>query len=315
MANSGNPIALDSDSAIYKTLLESTKAIPWKFDWASGQFTYIGPQIENLLGWPPSSWKSAEDWLSRVHPDHRALAINFGIAQAKAGVDHEVDYRLLDKYGNYVWIRGVVHVVRSPTGEIESLIGFMIDISERKKNEEELARLSKNLETLSFKDDLTGVANRRQFNIVFHKEWARGRRSLSPLSLVMLDIDFFKQYNDHYGHVQGDDCLRRVGLALSSAPVRSSDLIARYGGEEFALLLPDTSLESARQVAEKCRSLIVRQQIPHEKSSISNVVTVSLGVATTIPSSDNSPLGFIDQVDKLLYQAKQNGRNRVVSAT
>ena len=134
-----------------------------------------------------------------------------------------------------------------------------------------------------------------------------------PLSLIMLDIDFFKQYNDHYGHVQGDECLRRVGLALGTAPVRSSDLIARYGGEEFALLLPDTNLESARQVAEKCRQLILRQQIPHEKSSISGIVTVSLGVGTVIPTSDGLPLGFIDQVDKLLYQAKQNGRDRVES--
>ncbi len=313
MTNSRTATPLDTDSAIYKTLLESTKAIPWKFDWAGGQFTYIGPQIENLLGWAPSSWKSAEDWLNRVHPEDRALAVNFGIAQAKAGVDHEVDYRLLDKFGNYVWIRGVVHVVRGAGGEIESLIGFMIDISERKKNEEQLARLSKNLEALSFKDDLTGVANRRQFNLTFDKEWARARRSLMPLSLIMLDIDFFKQYNDHYGHVQGDECLRRVGLALSSAPVRSSDLIARYGGEEFALLLPDTSLESARQVAEKCRHLILRQQIPHAKSSISDIVTVSLGVGTVTPTSDGSPLGFIEQVDKLLYQAKQNGRNRVES--
>jgi PAS domain S-box-containing protein len=133
--------ALDTDPAVYKTLLESTRAIPWKIDWATATFSYIGPQIEQLLGREPSSWKTVEDWATRMHPDERAWAVDFCVAQSKAGVDHEADYGALTKDGRYVWIRDVVHVVRDAQGEVEALVGFMFDISERKKNEQQLLEL------------------------------------------------------------------------------------------------------------------------------------------------------------------------------
>ena len=132
---------LDSDSAVYKTLLESTKAIPWKIDWPTMTFAYIGPQIEPLLGWSQESWVTAEDWATRIHPDDRDYVVNFCIAQSQAGVDHEADYRALTKENGYVWIRDVVHVVRNDQGEVEALIGFRFDISERKKTEEKLLAL------------------------------------------------------------------------------------------------------------------------------------------------------------------------------
>lgn len=109
---------LSSDNAVYKTLLESTKAIPWKIDWATMAFAYIGPQIEPLLGWSPESWVSAQDWAMRIHPDDRDHVVNFCVAQSKAGVDHEADYRALTKDNGYVWIRDVVHVVRNAHGEV-----------------------------------------------------------------------------------------------------------------------------------------------------------------------------------------------------
>lgn len=124
---------METDSAVYKTLLESTKAIPWKIDWSTMKFAYIGPQIESLLGWTPSSWQSVEDWAERMHPDDRESVVNFCVSQSKAGTDHEPDYRALTKDGDYVWIRDVVHVVRNKEGEVDSLVGFMFDISERKK--------------------------------------------------------------------------------------------------------------------------------------------------------------------------------------
>lgn len=304
---------MKTDSAVYKTLLESTKAIPWKIDWKTMQFSYIGPQIESLLGWPPSSWVSVEDWASRIHPDDREPVVNFCVSQAQAGIDHEADYRALTRDGGYVWIRDVVHVVRNE-GEVEALIGFMFDISERKKNEQELVRLHEELQALSFKDDLTGIANRRMFNSTLDKEWARARRHRQPLSLILLDIDFFKQYNDRYGHLQGDSCLQQVAGVLGSAAVRSSDFIARFGGEEFVLVLPDTDASSAGKIAEKCRELILEQQIPHEKSGVSPILTISAGVGTIIPSADMESTAFLETVDKLLYKAKQNGRNRVEQA-
>ncbi len=187
-----------TDSDVYKTLLESTKAIPWRIDWQSMTFSYIGPQIETLLGWSQHSWVSVDDWVERMHPDDREYVVNFCLSQSRAGVDHEADYRALTVNGDYVWIRDVVHVIRKH-GEVEALIGFMFDISERKQTEEHLIRLQKQLEEYSYQDGLTGIANRRMFDTVLEREWASAQRSQLPLSLIILDIDFFKQYNDHFG--------------------------------------------------------------------------------------------------------------------
>ena len=303
---------MDADNAVYKTLLESTKAIPWKIDWNSMKFAYIGPQIENLLGWSPASWASIEDWVERIHPDDREYVVNYCVSQSKSGVDHEADYRALTKDGGYVWIRDVVHVVRNSEGEVEALIGFMFDISERKKTEEKLLTLQKELEELSFNDGLTGISNRRKFDMVMETEWNNARRTRQSLSVMLIDIDFFKQYNDYYGHLQGDDCIRLVAQLLNSAVARPRDLVARFGGEEFVLVLPETDNASVLQIANKCQNLIRSQQIQHEKSSVSNLVTVSIGVSTIVPE-DNKLDKFIKSVDRLLYKAKKNGRNRIES--
>lgn len=301
---------MEHDSEVYKTLLESTKAIPWKIDWKTMRFTYIGPQIEALLGWSPDSWVSVEDWAERMHPDDRGTIVDYCVTQSKAGTDHEADYRALTKDGRYVWIRDVVHVVRK-NGEVDALVGFMFDISKRKQTEEKVNRLQKELEDLSYKDGLTGIANRRMFDSIVELEWTTARRNRTPLSLILLDIDFFKQYNDHYGHVQGDECLKHVARALSLAATRARDFVARYGGEEFVLVLPETDARAASMVAERCRQLIRDQHIGHEKSEINNVLTISLGVETIVPTADDDPSMFLDAVDKLLYKAKENGRDRV----
>jgi diguanylate cyclase (GGDEF)-like protein/PAS domain S-box-containing protein len=299
------------DSAVYKTLLESTNAIPWKLDWATMTFSYIGPQIEALLGWPQDSWVTVNDWAERMHPEDRETVVGFCVAQSTAGADHEADYRALTKNGDYVWIRDVVHVARHPDGSVDSLIGFMFDISERKKTEGKLIELQKELEALSFQDGLTGVANRRMFDSVIDLEWNAARRSSQPLSVLLLDIDFFKQYNDHYGHVQGDQCLRQVAKALSHAGSRPRDFVARYGGEEFILVLPGADEKAAALVADRCRSLLFKEQLPHAKSAVSQIVTFSIGVGTIVPGERDDMLAFLDKVDKRLYQAKQGGRNRI----
>ncbi|MET0595102.1 MAG: sensor domain-containing diguanylate cyclase [Polyangiaceae bacterium] len=300
------------DSAVYKTLLESTKAIPWKIEWSTMRFAYIGPQIEELLGWSPESWLTAQDWAERIHPEERQRVVDFCVSQSKAGVDHEADYRAICKDGSYVWIRDVVHVVRTEDGTVESLIGFMFDISERKKTEEKLLALQRELQDLSFKDGLTGVANRRRFDSLVDIEWNAARRNQRPFSLVMFDIDFFKQYNDRYGHIHGDDCLKRVAETLRAAAARPRDFLARYGGEEFALVLPETDVEGAEHVAARCREALRAQEIPHESSPVAPVVTVSAGVGTIIPSPDDELVRFIEEVDRRLYRAKAGGRNSVV---
>ncbi|MFA6041204.1 MAG: sensor domain-containing diguanylate cyclase [Methylophilus sp.] len=300
------------DETFYKTLLESTKAIPWRIDWSSFTFSYIGPQIEQLLGWKPESWVSAEDWAARMHPEDRAWVVDFCVAQSKSGIDHEADYRALTKDGQYKWIRDVVHVVRNERGEVESLVGFMFDITERKKNENELLRLQKELVEFSYKDSLTNIANRRMFNEVFAKEWMSAYRSQQLLTLILIDIDYFKQYNDYYGHVQGDACLIQVAQTLSKVIKRPRDFIARFGGEEFVIVLPEADKDTAKQLAEDCLRMIANEKIAHKTSQNGEWLSVSLGVATITPAQLDVEMQFIDQVDKLLYQAKLQGRNCIV---
>lgn len=303
---------MNIDPSVYQTLLESTKAIPWKIDWKTLTFAYVGPQIEELLGWSQESWVGAQDWADRMHPEDREKTFNFCVSQSQAGVDHEADYRALTKDGGYVWIRDVVHVVHKD-GEVEALMGFMFDISKRKKTEEQLITLQKELEELSFKDGLTGIANRRLFDSIMEIEWGNARRNQQPLSVIMLDIDFFKPYNDHYGHLKGDDTLKQVADTLASAATRSRDFVGRYGGEEFVLVLPETDEKAALKIAERCRSRLVQLQIPHQSSPIGHL-TASLGVGTTIPGANSSMSEFLNIVDKQLYSAKHHGRNRVESA-
>ena len=307
------PSDLQTDHAVYKTLLESTRAIPWKIDWASMTFSYIGPQIETLLGWRQDSWRTVEDWAERMHPDDRDRVVNFCVSQSQAGSDHEADYRALTANGSYVWIRDVVHVARSQTGEVEALIGFMFDISERKKTEEALLTLQRELEALSFKDGLTGISNRRHLDAILEREWMEARRSQRPLSLLMFDIDSFKQYNDHYGHLQGDECLRRIARALSQVASRPRDFFARFGGEEFMLVLPETNAIAAARIAERCHRQLFKEQIVHAGSSVSRIVSLSIGVGTIEPGPDDELQDFLTLVDRRLYSAKAGGRNRSVS--
>jgi len=299
-----------SDDAVYKTLLESTKAIPWKIDWATMTFAYIGPQIEQLLGWTPESWKTADDWATRMHAEDRQWVVDYCVSQSKAGIDHEADYRAATADGSYVWIRDVVHVVRDANGQVEALVGFMFDISERKRTEERLLALQRELEDLSFKDGLTGLLNRRRFDSLLATEWLAAKRTKQPLSLIMIDIDLFKQYNDRYGHVGGDDCLKKVAASLTVA-TRPRDFLARYGGEEFVLVLPETDTAGAERIAAKCREAISAADIAHETAA-GGRLTLSMGVGTIVPAAEDVYVSFIEAVDQCLYQAKANGRDAVV---
>ena len=299
------------DSGVYRTLLESTRAIPWRIDWATMRFTYIGPQIEELLGWKQSSWLSVNDWAERIHEEDRKKTVDFCVAQSQMGLDHEADYRALTPDGEQVWIRDVVHVVRRQDGSVESLVGFMFDITERKQAEDKILQLQRELEVLTYRDSLTGVANRRMFDTLYAIEWAKARATGEPLSLIVIDIDYFKQYNDHYGHMQGDDCLRRVAQAMDEGASRSRDLCARLGGEEFVLLLPATDEGAARNVAERCRKLLARKEIEHARSGVGRLVTVSMGVGTILPGALVDPHVFLDRIDRRLYQAKSGGRDRI----
>ena len=177
----------------------------------------------------------------------------------------------------------------------------------------QLDQVNRELMRLSAMDGLTGLANRRHFDSVLRSEWDRGERRRHPVSLLMCDVDFFKPYNDSYGHLQGDECLRRVSSALQFAIRRPCELAARYGGEEFALLLPETNAQQAMEIAETVRSNVERLAIPHGQSP-KGVVSISIGVATRVPSAQLSPERLIAVADKALYNAKNGGRARAAQA-
>lgn len=177
------------------------------------------------------------------------------------------------------------------------------------KMNNELARSNRELHRLSSMDGLTSLANRRQFDETLEQEWQNAIDAGTALSLIFADIDFFKRYNDHYGHQAGDECLKRVASALQNTVHRPADLVSRYGGEEFVLVLPDTTDEGALAIAEKMLRNIASLDIAHENSDACDHVTLSIGIATLHPTAGSKPEQLIEAADQMLYRAKERGRN------
>jgi diguanylate cyclase (GGDEF)-like protein len=189
--------------------------------------------------------------------------------------------------------------IRSPDGALVAVVETLRDLTDEKQ-----AQVA--LEQLATRDGLTGLANRRCFDQTLQAEWQRALRQQQPLSLLMVDVDNFKQYNDAYGHLGGDECLQRIAGAVASE-MRANDLVARYGGEEFAVILPNQALKGAAIVAERIRCRVEQLRLPN----LSNHVTVSIGAATALPSTLNDSSQLIATADTALYRAKHMGRNRI----
>ncbi len=208
-----------------------------------------------------------------------------------------------------------------PAHEIEGLEAGGIDylakpinpaiLKARVANHLDLKRSRDALERMARLDGLTGLANRRTFDDMLAREWRRLARTNHPLAVIMMDVDYFKPYNDGYGHGGGDACLRQVAAAATAALQRPADVVARYGGEEFVALLPDTTLDGALMVAEAIRAAVISLAIPHKGSKVAPHVTLSLGVACTVPQSDGNPQDLLEAADQELYAAKSGGRNQV----
>lgn len=184
-------------------------------------------------------------------------------------------------------------------------------VAARVRNHINLKMKTDLLESQAMLDGLTNIPNRRRFDETLESEWKRALRAGTPLSLIMADIDFFKRYNDNYGHGVGDECLKKVAGSLAHSIDRPSDLVARYGGEEFVAILPETDAAGAHAIAERFRSHVESLKIVHEYSEISNFVTVSVGLACVIPIVEMTPAELLKMADEMLYQAKALGRNRV----
>ena len=183
----------------------------------------------------------------------------------------------------------------------------------RIRNQIELKRQRDLLARLSHLDGLTGIPNRRALNEAMDREWRRGSRSLKPLSMLMMDIDYFKAYNDSCGHLAGDDCLRTIAGCLKGQMGRAADVLGRYGGEEFMALLPETDEEGALVVAQDILQAVEQLALPHPNTPLEGRVTLSIGTATAIARREHSITCLQEAADKALYQAKQLGRNRIVA--
>jgi len=225
---------------------------------------------------------------------------------------------------------GAVDYITKPIKKVElisrvhSFLTLRSEIRQRKEREKKLIELTQELEKknidleaantkleqLAENDGLTDIHNRRFFDKTLKNEWLRAMRTQQTISLIMIDIDYFKKYNDLYGHVKGDECLKRVAGQLKKTLNRSGDFIARYGGEEFVAVLPETDVQGAINIAEQIHNAIVGLNIPHEASSASKTVSISLGIAALTPKRGDMEDSLVTKADQALYQAKKNGRNQ-----
>ncbi len=282
-----------SDDAIIGQSLEGIVT-----NWNSGANKLFGYTEEEILG------RSVFQLVPSDHSDETPVII----AKIVNGepLEHYETVRLR-KDGTMIDVSLTMSPIKNASGRITSASAIYHDITERKQTEELLRRLS-NL------DSLTGISNRRAFDIFLDEEWKRARRSGYKISMMMVDVDRFKRYNDAYGHIKGDECLRQTAQTLIQNAQRPGDLVARYGGEEFVVIFSMQEDYQAIRFAEKMCKGIEALKIPHEKSDISAYITVSIGIASMIPTEDISQVDLIKSADDALYMAKNAGRNRVALA-
>jgi len=300
-------------AAMHRLVTENSRDIILLADF-DGVPRYISPAVETITGFKPAETMH-RGFADAIHPDdlHKVSDL---IATLRQGSESAiVEYRVKKKSGGYVWVEGAIRLLSdAKSGVRTGILQIVRDISRRKIAEESLAKAYRSVEELAVTDGLTGLANRRRLDQCLQTEWRRAMRERTPLSLLVIDADFFKSYNDTYGHPRGDSCLKQIAEAAQDVVHRPGDLVARYGGEEFAVVLPNTAPEGAFLLAQEICSAMRNRQLPHEKNP-PGVVTVSVGCATLVPQLGQHVDALVDRADQALYQAKRGGRNRVCTFT
>ena len=281
---------------------------------------YVNPAFERLTGY------HADEALGKncrflQRNDARQPGLDLVRAAIRDGTSCVATLRNYRKDGSMFWNELRLAPMADRSGRIAHVLGMLCDVTTRMEAAQELLekhrqleKTKRMLEGLALKDGLTSLYNRRHFSEQLDREWNRARREQSPLSMLMIDIDHFKQFNDTYGHLAGDRCIRGVADAIRGCFARGSDLVARYGGEEFVVLIAGVDRRQARERAELVRQAI--KQIPLERAGRgpAPVVTASVGVATAIPGDRIVPDDLLVAADRALYQAKRQGRDRVIQA-
>ncbi|MDE1161044.1 MAG: sensor domain-containing diguanylate cyclase [Acidobacteriaceae bacterium] len=271
---------------------------------------YVSPSSTRVLGWAPEEMTGKRILDFAVMDDIQLLTAAVAQWHAPEIKANIVVARLKKRDGSICWYEIHTGIVHDEAGYATGAAVVIRDTSERKLLEDKLI-------VLASTDGLTGLANRRSFDEALEREWARTLHDGSKISLILLDIDHFKRFNDCYGHQAGDSCLRDIATSIMST-VRKTDIVARYGGEEIAIILPDCGAAEATAIAENIRQAIERLEIPYKEAATgTNIVTASLGVTTSIASGSDvllAPEALIQIADRALYMAKLSGRNTVATA-
>jgi len=276
----------------------------------NGERKYVSPAATEILGWSQEELLGGT-YAQIVHPDDIASFAGWLLGCREDKEMGTLSYRCLRKDGSYVWLESNIRLYReAATGAPGGFVYILRDISERKIAECQLQEAFHTVEQLAMVDGLTGVANRRLLDETLNREWMRAMRDGTAISLLLIDVDHFKPFNDLYGHVAGDQCLQSVAAAIQNVLRRPPDLLARYGGEEFVVVLPNTPGTGAEVMAAKVMAAVEQCAIPHTGSP-HGLVTVSLGCASATPTMDSDPTELLKAADAAMYLAKSQGRNRI----
>jgi diguanylate cyclase (GGDEF)-like protein/PAS domain S-box-containing protein len=308
--------AAEEAQSIYQTLIQNVEdmIILSSLD---GTRRFVSPAVQEITGWTPDEFVALKH-LGAIHPADRDLAQTIHASLAKGKMNHTFRYRAVCRDGGFRWVEACVRGYRdSRSGAVAGYVATVRDISAQKQTEDSwlaeravLTQENQYLADLASKDPLTGIPNRRAFDLVLEHEVARHTRSEKSLSLLMIDVDHFKKYNDLYGHPAGDLCLQQLAQALQSCIGRVSDIVARLGGEEFAVLLPVTDEAGACKLAESMLDAVRNLNLEHADSPLGRV-SVSIGIATWPPYFTAETAFLIQQADRALYESKRLGRNTV----